>query len=152
MKELPKNIHLIVIGKDRKARKLQLESVNSRTSDRVHFLGAQQNLQNFYQAADLFLFPTLYDPLPNVVLEAMASGLPALVSNSCGAREVVTEGVDGTIQDPLDLDHWRDATLKIVEDEERKKLIKMSYKAREKALQFGINNMVDKLSTLYRES
>jgi hypothetical protein len=64
----------------------------------------------------------------------------------------VTEGVDGTIQDPLDLDHWRDATLKIVEDEERKKLIKMSYKAREKALQFGINNMVDKLSTLYRES
>jgi UDP-glucose:(heptosyl)LPS alpha-1,3-glucosyltransferase len=115
----------------------------------MHFLGAQQNLIGFYQAADLFLFPTLYDPLPNVVLEAMASGLPALVSNSCGAREVVTEDVDGTIQDPLDLNLWRDALLNILDSKEGKKLTKMSHKAREKALQFSVNNMVDKLSTLY---
>ena len=149
MKELPLNIHLVIIGKDRRMRRLQLECIQNGTSDRMHFLGAQQNLIGFYQAADLFLFPTLYDPLPNVVLEAMASGLPALVSNSCGAREVVTEGVDGTIQDPLDLNLWRDALLNILDSKEGKKLTKMSHKAREKALQFSVNNMVDKLSTLY---
>ena len=152
MKELPLNIHLVIIGKDRRMRRLQLECIQNGTSDRMHFLGAQQNLIGFYQAADLFLFPTLYDPLPNVVLEAMASGLPALVSNSCGAREVVTEDIDGTIQDPLDLNLWRDALLNILDSQEGKKLTKMGHKAREKALQFSVNNMVDKLSTLYRES
>jgi UDP-glucose:(heptosyl)LPS alpha-1,3-glucosyltransferase len=58
----------------------------------------------FYGAADLFVFPTLYEAFGLVITEAMASGLPVLVSASAGAAEdLIRDGQDGIlISDPHD--------------------------------------------------
>lgn len=56
-------------------------------SDKVLFLGNRGDVWDYYQAMDLFLFPSLYEGLPGTVLEAQTSGLPCLVSDSV-TREV----------------------------------------------------------------
>ncbi|MBD3217238.1 MAG: glycosyltransferase [candidate division Zixibacteria bacterium] len=50
-----------------------------------------------YADADMFLFPSHTDTFGNVVLEAMASGLPAVVTGSLGPKEIVSDGIDGFV-------------------------------------------------------
>jgi UDP-glucose:(heptosyl)LPS alpha-1,3-glucosyltransferase len=57
----------------------------------------------YFQAADVFLFPTLYEPFGLVILEAMACGLPSVVSATAGAAELITNGQNGLlIREPTD--------------------------------------------------
>jgi glycosyltransferase involved in cell wall biosynthesis len=56
-----------------------------------------EDLQNGYASADLFVFPSATDTFGNVVLEAQASGLPVIVSDAGGPRELMVEGETGTI-------------------------------------------------------
>ena len=53
-------------------------------------------LADFYRRADVFVFPTLIEGLPLVVLEAMASGLPVIVTPN-GPGDIVRDGVDGFV-------------------------------------------------------
>ncbi len=71
-------------------------------SGRVQLLGhvPYANLPAVYAGADVYLQPSLYEPWGLAVNEAMASGLPVLVSDRCGSRELVQEGVNGFTFDP----------------------------------------------------
>jgi len=53
------------------------------------------SMPDVYAAADLFLFPTLYDPFANVTLEAMAAGLPVITTEANGACELIQNGKNG---------------------------------------------------------
>jgi len=73
------------------------------TSD-VIFAGPMNDLENAYAAADLLVFPPIYEPSANVVFEALAAGLPVVTSGFNGAAEVIEEGVNGTvIENPSDV-------------------------------------------------
>jgi UDP-glucose:(heptosyl)LPS alpha-1,3-glucosyltransferase len=76
-------------------------------SDRVHFLPPTVQVERYYAAADLLLFPTFYDSFGLVVTEAMASGLPVVVSRAAGAAELIDHGRDGFLVD----DPWETAGL-----------------------------------------
>jgi len=102
LSELDPAIRLIVVGKDRLrpyrtlARRLGIEK-------RVHFTGPVVQTEQYYNASELFVFPTIYEPFSNVCLEAMTVGLPVVTSRINGASEVVTEGQNGFIvEDPVD--------------------------------------------------
>jgi UDP-glucose:(heptosyl)LPS alpha-1,3-glucosyltransferase len=70
---------------------------------RVHFLGARSDIDTLYGAADVLVLPTLYDPFPNVCLEAMASGVPVIVTEVAGVSEIITPGTNSfVIPDPGD--------------------------------------------------
>lgn len=56
---------------------------------RVTFAGYQADIAAYYGAADAFVLPALYDPSPDATMEAMASGLPAIVSTQSGAADLV---------------------------------------------------------------
>lgn len=68
-------------------------------ADRVHFLGWQSRTQlsEQYRWANLFLFPSRHEGMPNAVLEAMASGLPVIASRIAGNEELVMDGVTGLL-------------------------------------------------------
>jgi glycosyltransferase involved in cell wall biosynthesis len=59
-------------------------------ADRVHFLGHREDLPALFRSADAFVFPSHYEPFGLVVTEAMASGLPVVVTRQCGAAASVT--------------------------------------------------------------
>jgi UDP-glucose:(heptosyl)LPS alpha-1,3-glucosyltransferase len=70
-------------------------------ADRVRFIGYCEDMRNAYFAADFFVHPTFYDPCSNVVLEAMACGLPVITSRYNGASELMHAPQEGyVIDDP----------------------------------------------------
>jgi UDP-glucose:(heptosyl)LPS alpha-1,3-glucosyltransferase len=68
-------------------------------AENITFEGPSGSIQDAYQAADLFVFPSLYDPFANVCLEALACGLPVLTTTTNGSSEIITEGADGFVID-----------------------------------------------------
>jgi len=72
-------------------------------SSSVRFLGGVQKMPLVYDAADLFLFPTLFDPFPLATLEALSAGLPVITTAANGVSEIMTPGVHGeVIAEPFD--------------------------------------------------
>jgi UDP-glucose:(heptosyl)LPS alpha-1,3-glucosyltransferase len=68
---------------------------------RVTFLGPTNQVEKVYAAADAFLLPTPYDAFAMVVSEAMAFGLPVVVSRHAGAAELIQRGENGLLlEDP----------------------------------------------------
>lgn len=93
---------LLIVGHDKKAKRYQALAERLGVARRVHFAGAQKQVIDWYGAADALFLPTLYDPFPNVALEAFACALPVLTSTKSGAAEFVEEGKNGFVRDALD--------------------------------------------------
>jgi len=88
---LPEETRLAVAG-GRNPSRFQAMARNLGVEDRVHFLGRVRRMPTFYHACEAFVLPTLYDACSNVVLEALACGLPALYRNGGGSSELVGFG------------------------------------------------------------
>jgi UDP-glucose:(heptosyl)LPS alpha-1,3-glucosyltransferase len=95
--------YLLVVGKDKQAARFEALARRLGVAARVRFAGAVSDPQPCYGAADALLLPTLYDPFPNVMLEAMACGLPVITSTKSGGAELIKNGENGWVCDALDL-------------------------------------------------
>jgi glycosyltransferase involved in cell wall biosynthesis len=70
--------------------------------DRVHFLGFRRDIPELMRAADFFALPSRRDSCPLVLLEALASGLPSIVSSRVGTADLVGGQAGFVVQDPDD--------------------------------------------------
>jgi glycosyltransferase involved in cell wall biosynthesis len=68
-----------------------------RLSDAVKFVGRSKEIATFYAAADCFVLPTHYDTFSMATLEAMACGVPVIVSRVAGISELLTDGRDSFV-------------------------------------------------------
>ncbi|MEM6291647.1 MAG: glycosyltransferase [Myxococcota bacterium] len=84
-----------------------------------------------YASSDLMMFPSTTDTFGNVVLESLACGTPALVSDVGGPSEIVHHNETGVVLPAGRLERWADAVQRLLDDED--KLAKMSRQAREYA-------------------
>lgn len=97
------DLHLVLAGAGDRLE--EFRAAAAPWSGRVHFPGAvyRDTLPDLYRAADLFVLPAVHDRagnvdgLPNVILEAMASGLPVVASAISGIPLAVEEGVTGRL-------------------------------------------------------
>jgi UDP-glucose:(heptosyl)LPS alpha-1,3-glucosyltransferase len=97
-----KEVYLLVVGED--ARRDRYGAWAERQGQgRVIFTGRQAKVERYYGAADLVALPAVQEAFGNVVLEALASGLPVVVSRTVGAAEVLKGRlVNGIVIDPKD--------------------------------------------------
>lgn len=76
-----------------------------------------EELAKAFASADVFLFPSTTDTFGNVVLEALASGLPVVVSDQGGPKELIDSGKTGFITKSLDVEDFTNAVRRLVKDE-----------------------------------
>lgn len=122
-------------------------------ANNIRFEGLVENrdrIADFYRASDVFIFPSRMEGLPNVVLEAMASGLPIVVSDLPVLEEIITSGENG-IKVPIgDATATADAVSALFEDEGKR--IRLGTAARVDALKrFSFQTWQDSLSLVYRQ-
>jgi UDP-glucose:(heptosyl)LPS alpha-1,3-glucosyltransferase len=103
--EPERNFRLLVVGRGNRAKFHKLAETLG-IADSVIFAGTQiDGLERYYRAADIFIMLSAFDTFGMVVLEAMAAGLPVIVSSNVGAKDLVEEGVNGFILEaPVDVD------------------------------------------------
>jgi glycosyltransferase involved in cell wall biosynthesis len=107
---------------------------------------SRDSLKELYRTADLFLFPSLHEGLPNVILEAMASGLPIIASNKTSHPELVEHGINGFLCESLD--EFKMYLHYLISNETVRK--KQSINSRKKALCFDWNIIVHQWKKLYK--
>lgn len=98
------SIWALVVGRDDPVPYRELLRAND-IEHRVLFLPVRADVEWYYAAADLYIGPSLEDAFALPPLEAMACGIPVVVSRQTGISEVLTHGVDAlTLEDPTDSD------------------------------------------------
>jgi glycosyltransferase involved in cell wall biosynthesis len=93
------------------------------------YLGGE-DLARAYASADFFVFPSTTDTFGNVILEAQASGIPVIVSDVGGPRDLVSHGVDGFVTRGQDAADLADAIRKLSVDSDLRKIMGASGRAR----------------------
>ena len=93
---------LLILGRDRQDFYLRLAR-GMGIFEEVVFAGSTDEPEKYYGASDLLVHPTFYDACSLTVLEALASGLPVITTQSNGASGIITQGREGfVIADPRD--------------------------------------------------
>lgn len=119
LSKLPDNYKLIRIGRNFYTTKL-IETLNLKK--RVILLGNidTNSLAEMYRISNFFIFPSLFEGFGIPVVEAMASGLPVIVSNRTSLPEVV--GDAGIICEPTDINSMSDSIIKLTDDTKYQKI------------------------------
>ncbi|WP_017348848.1 glycosyltransferase family 4 protein [Pantoea sp. A4] len=140
--------YLIVVGQDKQQQRYHQLAQQLGCAQRLRFVGVQQDVRAFYHAADGLLLPTLYDPFPNVVLEAMACGLPVITSTGCGGAEFIVAGQEGFVCDALDISALTEAVNAIPALSQNSA---MGEAARRRIEPFGPQRLAHALTELYQQ-
>jgi glycosyltransferase involved in cell wall biosynthesis len=121
-------------------------------TDRVIMVGRvpYEELKLYYAASDVFVLPSLtrLEAFGIVGLEAMASGKPVIVSDIPGVREVITDGQEGFLTPPMEIEELAKKIKKLLSDPDLRK--KMGSAGRKKVVKyFEISKIVDSLEKVY---
>ena len=83
--------HLVLAGDGPLRAELDRRIATLNLGDRVHLIGNRDDVASLLRCADLFVFPSRTEGLPNALLEAMAAGLPIVTTDAPGCRDLVTD-------------------------------------------------------------
>lgn len=88
--EIESDHHLVFVGGVDSTRRRELEKLAARlgVGERVHWLGARQDVPTLLGDADAMLLPSIYEGVPGVVLEAVAAGCPVVATDLPGIRDI----------------------------------------------------------------
>jgi UDP-glucose:(heptosyl)LPS alpha-1,3-glucosyltransferase len=142
-------VYLLVVGGDAGIERYQARAA-AQAPGRIVFAGRQGAVENYYAAADLVALPSLQEAFGNVVLEALATGLPVLVSREVGAAEILRGALARGVVDP---DHGADeieTTLLSLLEESRSRCL--TEQARRVAEEYSWATHFCKLEALLRET
>ena len=145
---LPAHAWLLVAGKEKHDARYRAQAERAGAGERVRLLGARQDVGPLLGAADAFVLPTIYDPLPNACLEAMAAGLPVITSAQCGAAELIVAANGGKVCDAHDVPALARAMTELLDPALRATL---GRHAREAVLPLTAPAMAAQLLALYRK-
>lgn len=123
-------VHLVFVG-DYDQADYELAQAGP-SSGRIHFVGFREDAIRFLPGQDIFVLPSRRDASPRVVREAMACGLPCIVSDIPGARDLLIDGTTGLLFPPDSPQALADAIQTLANDRKRREA--MGWAGRERIL------------------
>jgi glycosyltransferase involved in cell wall biosynthesis len=134
-------LHLRLIGTG-PALTVLMDMVPVRLQERIHFLGFQQSaaIPKIFAAADMFVLPSRHDGWGVVVNEALGSGLPIIVSNRVGARDLVENDCNGFVIAAGDVEALANALLRLGRSSDLRK--SFGHSSAERAANWGLDEGV----------
>jgi glycosyltransferase involved in cell wall biosynthesis len=117
-------------------------------SEKVHFAGSVSDTRSMLHDSDVFVLTSITEALPLSVIEAMATGLPCIVTNVGGNPDIIEDGVEGYLVEPGDYMTIARHLRYIIDKPTLRR--KMGRAARAKAVaQFSVETMIDKYRKLF---
>lgn len=144
--------HLAIAGAESDAaQRVKDLRVELRLEQNVRLLGFRSDAVDLLRDADVFVLSSLREGLPIALLEAMALGVPSLVTDVGGCAEAIRHGIDGLVVAPDDPGALADAGLKLLRDPELRR--RMGEAAAGRAAEvFGIDGTARRYVDLYRRA
>ena len=143
-----KDIYLTVIGDGPLRKELEELSHSLKIYRNVKFSGFQDNIEKYFEQADIFVLPSLWEGMPVALMEAMACGLPCIASNVGGVGELIDNNVNGILIEPKDIDALYSSMLRLISDSAERN--NLGINARQKILDYYSKKaMISKLEEIY---
>lgn len=151
MKEVwPENLHLLMIGDGDYRKEFSERCADIGISEKVHCIGAKQNVHPYLRISDFFIMPSLHENHSIALLEALAADLPVVSTDVGGNGEIVRDGIEGILIPSADSKKLGDAILKISNDEELRKAFKNNI-AKSTYPQFSNASVDAQLDSVYQK-
>ena len=147
-KEIPAKLMMVGEGPEKEPAELLCQQLG--IEDKVVFFGKSHEIDKILCFSDLFLLPSETESFGLAALEAMASGVPVISSNTGGIPEVNKQGVSGFLSDVGDIDDMVKNALYILKDDSI--LAEFKINAKKEAQQFDIHKIVPYYETIYKEA
>ncbi|MDE0886015.1 MAG: glycosyltransferase family 4 protein [Myxococcota bacterium] len=114
------NVYYVIAGDKVSAHQTLIDELD--LSERVRFSGVLHGdaMVGAYQQSDIFFSSSIWEMMPLVVLESMATGLPAVVTNVSGSQDLVVDGETGFVVEPRKAEALADALLDLVRDQDKR--------------------------------
>jgi glycosyltransferase involved in cell wall biosynthesis len=144
------DVDFLVVGEGRLRGELEGEAARLGIADRVRFTGVRHDVPAVLGAVDVLALTSLYEGLPNAVIEAMATGAVAVATDVGGARELVVPGETGVIVPVGRPDTVADAIAGLLDDPPRARRMAVAARARIEE-RFSVATMVQRTAALYEE-
>lgn len=142
---VPSKLLLVGDGPERPMAEALCRELN--LCDEIRFVGKQQDMEEIFAIADLFLLPSEYESFGLSALEAMAGGAPVVSTNVGGLPEIITPGENGYMGNVGDTDQMARYAIDILKDENTFKRFK--FNAKKQAENFDIARIVPQYEKLY---
>nr|WP_321222820.1 N-acetyl-alpha-D-glucosaminyl L-malate synthase BshA [uncultured Psychroserpens sp.] len=147
-KEIPAKLMMVGEGPEREPAERLCEQLG--ISDKVVFFGNSNEIDKILCFSDLFLLPSLTESFGLSALEAMASGVPVISSNTGGIPEVNVHGVSGYLSEINDVEDMSKNALQILKNDAL--LLEFKTNAKLVANKFGIQEIVPQYEAIYEET
>lgn len=110
------NVHYVVCGIGPAEKDLREQVVAAGLQNNVHFLGYRNDIKELYQMADCFVMPSFREGLSRSIMEAMASGLPCIVSKIRGNVDLIENGIGGFLCETTNVSEYAEKINILVND------------------------------------
>lgn len=125
------NIKFVMTGSGPMIESIKKKINNMRNKENFHFLGLVDTVRDYVASFDILVLPSRKDGRPFIIMESMASGVAVVSSDVGGIREMVSEGENGFICSPGDVNEFAKRIRELVESKE--KMLKFKLASRELA-------------------
>jgi len=141
------DVRWIIIGEGKERPKLEALIKKYNLENRVSLLGYLPDAIDYLKAFDVFVLPSLWEGMPNVLLEAMAAEIPIVATDVGGVSEIIENKTQGLIIEPKNASELSTAIKTLVENKEM--ATKMVLAAKKKINNFSLEKMIKNYQNLY---
>lgn len=153
-------VRLIILGEGELEKELKELSRKLNIEKNVYFLGFQKNPFKFLKRATIFIFPSLYEGFPNVLIEAMSCGLPVIATDCPGGNKEILSSLQEEIKEtklkeygilvpPANSEELAKAILLLLTDDKLRK--QYSERAKKRAEDFSVEKIIQKWENIFKE-